>query len=91
MNKSELIAKIADETNLSKADVGRVLDSVGEIAKAEMLLEEGELTLPGIGKLKATVKPSRQVRNPKTGETFMSDQKNGVKLVVAKEMKDAIN
>lgn len=91
MNKSELIAKIASETDLTKADVGRVLDSLGESAKAEMLLEDGELVLPGIGKLKAIVKPARQVRNPKTGETFMSDPKNGVKLVLAKEMKDAIN
>lgn len=91
MNKSELIDQIAVNTGLPKKAVGDVLSQLGEIAKAEMMLEEGELALPGIGKLKATVKAARQVRNPKTGETFMSEAKNGVKLVVAKEMKDAIN
>ncbi len=89
MNKSELIQVIASTSGESKAAVDRVLDKLGEIVGN---LEPGEeLTLPGIGKLKAFAKPARTARNPATGGTIDVPASVAIKLVASKALKDNLN
>lgn len=89
MTKKDLIAKIAEDTDLKKSDVEKVLDSLGGVAAAE-LLGEGEVPLPGLGKLKAHRCNARKGRNPKTGEAINIPAKTTVKFSVGKELKDAL-
>lgn len=89
MTKKELIDGIADITGYSKKVVGDVLEVLG--AKAQLaLIESEEVPLPRIGKLKVVQRPARQGRNPATGETVEIPAKRVIKLVVAKELKDAV-
>lgn len=89
MTKKDLIAKIAEDTGCTKADVEKTLDSFGGVAAAE-LLGEGEVPLPGLGKLKANRRAARKGRNPKTGAAINIPAKTTVKFSAGKELKDAL-
>jgi len=74
MTKQELIAKAAAETKgygrpLTQADMETALHTLCNVASAE-LLDGGEISLPGLGKLKIKEVPARQGRNPRTGEAM---------------------
>lgn len=90
MNKSELIAKIAQNTNLNKKQVEDVLKSLAETIKNEVI-NSGEFTLQDVGKFKVNDKPEMERRNPRTGEMFKSPAKKVVKITPAKVLRDAVN
>lgn len=96
MNKKDLINEIAASSmtyysaGLSKAQIDAVFDTLAEVAKRHLVRPGAELTLPGIGKLKAVAKAERIGRNPKTGEEVQIPAHTAVKLTVAKELKDAV-
>lgn len=67
MNKSDLIAAVADATELTKADAGKALDAVlnaitGAVAAGD------SVSLIGFGTFKASARAAREGKNPKTGE-----------------------
>ena len=90
MNKSELIAKIAQDTSLNKKQVEDVLKSLALVIKNEVITN-GEFTLQDIGKFKVNDKPAAERRNPRTGEMFTSAAKKVVKIAPAKVLRDAVN
>ncbi|MCB1909948.1 MAG: HU family DNA-binding protein [Rhodocyclaceae bacterium] len=96
MNKSELIDLVQANvgkhhpSQLSKAQVGAVLESFGEVA-AEALGMNGEVPLPGLGKFKAVSRAARNGRNPKTGETIAIPARNSVTFQAAKNLRDTLN
>lgn len=92
MTKTELIDAIRSQINggISKQDIDRVLSGLGRVAQTELGLEEGEIPLPGIGKLKATVRAGRSGHNPATGEAIDIPPMNAIKFVAGKEIKRAI-
>jgi len=90
MNKSELITKIAQDTNLNKKQVEDVLKSLAETIKSEVI-GSGEFTLQDVGKFKVNDKPEMERRNPRTGEMFKSPAKKVVKITPAKVLRDAVN
>jgi DNA-binding protein HU-beta len=95
MTKKELIDALNAESTkhnfagVSKVVIEAVLDSLGEVAQAE-LKKAGEITLPGLGKLKLKNRAARVGRNPATGATIQIPAKRVVKFQVAKAAKDAI-
>jgi DNA-binding protein HU-beta len=88
ITKAELIDRIAANTEVTKADIGHVLDGLVDVATTA-LMEDGEVALPGIGKLKVTKRAARTGRNPKTGEAIKIAARKVVRLSVAKSLKDA--
>ena len=64
--KPELVAKIAAESNLSKAEAGRALDATLN-AITETLAAGESVTLSGFGTFKVTATAERMGRNPSTG------------------------
>ena len=67
MNKSDLIAAVADAAELTKADAGKALDAVlnaitGAVAAGD------SVSLIGFGTFKASARSAREGKNPKTGE-----------------------
>ena len=90
MNKSELIAKIAQDTSLSKKQVEDVLKSLSTNIKDEVSAN-GEFTLQDVGKFKVNDKPATERRNPRTGEKFTTVAKKVVKITPAKILRDAVN
>ena len=89
MNQSELILKTAQVSGVSKKDVEHVLKTAGDVIAAG-LAEEGEVTLPGLGKLVTQDKTARDARNPKTGETIHVPAHKAIKFRAAKALKDAV-
>ena len=89
MTKKDLIEWITKESGVKKADVEKTLDSLASVAAAE-LIAEGEVPLPGLGKLKAKTRKARMGVNPKTKEPLQIAASTVVKFVVGKEFKDAL-
>ena len=90
ITKDQLIADIAESTDTTKVQVRAVLEQLAQIV-GDQLDNGGEITLPGIGKLKVTERPARTGRNPSTGAAIEIAAKKVIKLVVAKGLTDAVN
>ena len=90
LNKDQLITDIAAATDLSKTSVRAVLDQLAQIA-ADELEHSGEITLPGLGKLKVGERPARTGRNPQTGASIQIAAKKVVEYVPAKALADSLN
>lgn len=90
MNKSELVDRIAEKADLSKADATRALDAVLEgIVSA---LKEGEqVSLVGFGTFQAKARAARTGRNPKTGEEITIAASRSAAFKPGKALKDALN
>lgn len=90
MNKSELVAKIADGADISKASAGRALDSLISSVTAE-LASGGEVTLVGFGTYKVNDRAARTGRNPQTGAEIQISAAKVPAFKAGKALKDAVN
>ena len=76
MSKSEILTEVAERTELSRKDVGRVLDELAAIIGQHVGKRSiGTFTLPGLLKIKIVQRPARAARrgvpNPfRPGETM---------------------
>lgn len=76
LNKSEILTELADRTELSRKDVGRVLDQLAVLIEQHVGKRSvGTFTLPGLLKIKVVQRPARPARrgvpNPfRPGETM---------------------
>lgn len=87
MTKAQIVAKLADDTGLSKKDVSGFL-----LAQAELAYKQARsgFTIPGIGKLVVVARKARKGRNPATGEEIQIPAKKVLKFRIAKAAKDAV-
>ena len=90
LSKDQLINEIAEATDSTKTHIRDVLDQLSQVVN-DALDDDGEITLPGIGKLKVTERPARTGRNPQTGAAIEIAAKKVIKLVPAKALVDSIN
>ncbi len=90
MIKSELVAKLAEQTNLSKSDSERIVSTVfDEITKA--LIAGNRVELRGFGVLSVRERKARQGRNPKTGAKVSVNAKRVPFFKAGKSINDALN
>ncbi|MFA5125018.1 MAG: HU family DNA-binding protein [Patescibacteria group bacterium] len=89
MTKSQIIAALADATELSKKQVVDLMDKIVSMAYSEVK-KSGEFVVPGIGKLVKVQRKAREGRNPATGESIKIPAKTVVKFRVAKAAKEAV-
>lgn len=90
MNKNELIAEVADQTGLSKADATRAVDGVFDIITAELAKGE-EVRLVGFGTFSVSERAATEGRNPRTGEKIQISASKQPKFKAGKGLKDAVN
>ena len=96
--KTEIYAKIVDDTDLTRKDVAAVFESLsGQIQKnLGGRGAPGMFSIPGVLKLRVVKKPARKARkgiNPFTGEEMMFKAKPASKVVKAtilKGLKDMV-
>ena len=89
MNKTELIAEICDQTELSKKDVEAVLNSFMDVVTKE--LSKGEkIQLVGFGTFEVSERAARTGRNPSTRETIEIPAAKVPKFKAGKALKDAV-
>ncbi len=90
MNKNDLIAKVAEETKLTKADCQRVIEATLEAAKKSVKKGE-ELRLVGFGTFVRSKRSARKGRNPQTGETISIKAAWVPRFRPGKDFKDYLN
>lgn len=89
MTKAELIESVANDTNLSKADASKAIDSV--IAGITDALKKGDkVTLVGFGVFSVTERKARKGRNPRTGDAIDIAASKTPKFSAGKALKQAI-
>jgi DNA-binding protein HU-beta len=89
MTKSQMLAALAEKTGHSKKDVGMFVETLVNMAYAEVK-KNGEFTIPGVGKLVKQHRKARMGRNPATGAEISIPAKTVCKFRVAKAAKDSI-
>jgi DNA-binding protein HU-beta len=89
MNKQELIAKIAKDTEMSKASAAAAVQSlIDGITKS---LKKGDaITFVGFGTFKTAQRKARTARNPQTGAPIKIPKRRVVRFTAGKALKDAV-
>ena len=90
MNKGELVAKISEGADITKASAGRVLDSLIS-SVTEELSNGGEVALVGFGTYKVNDRAARKGRNPQTGAEIQIAAAKMPAFKAGKALKDAVN
>jgi nucleoid DNA-binding protein len=97
--KTQIVATIAERTELSKKDVSNVFAILGELVEGHMKRRgSGEFTIPETGvKIRRVKKPARKARmgrNPATGEPMKIAAKPAqtvVRVTALKALKDTVS
>ncbi len=87
LTKTQTIARLAEETGMTKPQVKEFLETLATVACKEAV---NGFTIPGIGKLVLVDRKERQGRNPATGEPITIPAKKVVKFRVAKACTEAV-
>ena len=90
MNKTELVAAIADQAGLSKKDAEKALKAFTDTVTAE--LKKGEkVQLVGLGPFEVSERAAREGRNPQTGKAMKIAASKAPKFKAGKALKVAVN
>ncbi len=89
MTKLQSIAKVAEKTGMTKKDVTLVMNTLHELALAQVK-KSGEFIVGDFGKMVKAKRAARKGRNPQTGETIKIPAKTVVKFRLSKGIKDAL-
>ena len=90
MNKTELVAAMAEQAELSKKDSEKALKAFINVVTEE--LKKGEkIQLVGFGTFEVTERAAREGRNPLTGEKMQIKASKAPKFKAGKALKDAVN
>ncbi|MDR1656190.1 MAG: HU family DNA-binding protein [Deltaproteobacteria bacterium] len=90
MTKAELVAKIAEESDLTQAQATKALNSLLATVVSE-INESGSIALSGFGSFTKVTRAERAGFNPKTKEPLRIPSSNTVKFKCAKALKDTVN
>lgn len=90
MNKTELIDRIADAADISKADATRALDATID-AVTNSLKQNEPVALVGFGTFTVRERAARTGRNPQTGATINIAAAKVPAFKPGKALKDALN
>jgi DNA-binding protein HU-beta len=89
MNKAELIAKISDDTGITKTQANAALDSFIE-AVTKSLKAGGKVTLVGFGTFTVSKRAARNGRNPQTGEIIKIKARKVARFKAGKELAEKL-
>ena len=90
MNKTELVAAIAEKAEIKKVDAEKALKAFTDVV-AEELKKGGKVQLVGFGTFDVLERPARQGRNPRTGKSMKIKASKAPKFKAGKALKDSIN
>ena len=90
MNKTELIAAVAEKAEISKKDAEKAVKAFTDVVSEE-LVTGGKIQLVGFGTFEVSERPAREGRNPRTGETMTIAATKTPKFKVGKALKDMVN
>ena len=89
MNKTELIAAVAEKTGLTKKDAERVVNATFETVTATLAKGE-KVAVSGFGNFEVKAREARVGRNPRTKETIQIPATKRPAFKAATALKDAV-
>ena len=89
MNKTELIASVAEKSGITKKDAERVINAALDTVTAE-LVKGGRVQLSGFGIFEVKAREARVGRNPRTKETIEIPATRTPAFKASKALKDAV-
>ena len=90
MNKTELIAAVAEKAGLTKKDVEKTITATLETVK-EVVAKGDKVQVVGFGTFEVSERAEREGRNPQTGETMKIAASKAPKFKAGKALKDQVN
>jgi DNA-binding protein HU-beta len=90
LNKNDLVAAVANDAGLSKADAARAVDSVFDSITGA-LKTGGDVRLVGFGTFSITNRKASIGRNPRTGEQIQIPASKQPKFKAGKGLKESVN
>ncbi len=90
MNKNELIAAVADQAGLTKADAAKAVEAVFDTITGA-LKKSDDVRLVGFGTFSVSKRKASTGRNPRTGEPMTIAASTQPKFKAGKGLKDAVN
>ena len=88
MNKTELIAAVAEQAEISKKDSEKALKAFIDVV-TEQLKKGDKVQLVGFGTFEVSERAAREGRNPQTGETMIIPARKTPKFKAGKTLKEA--
>ncbi len=89
MNKTELIASVAEKSGLTKKDAERVINATFETITAS-LAEGNKVQLSGFGIFEVKAREARVGRNPRTKEEIQIPASRQPAFKASKALKDIV-
>ena len=90
MNKTELVAAIADQSGLSKKDAEKALKAFTDVV-ADELKKGGKVQLVGFGTFEVSERAAREGINPQTKDIIQIPASKAPKFKAGKALKDSLN
>ncbi len=90
MNKSELIAAVAEQAGLSKKDAEKAVNALVSVV-TDALVEGDKVQLVGFGTFEVRAREARTGKNPRTGEAIEIAASKVPAFKAGKALKDAVN
>jgi DNA-binding protein HU-beta len=90
MNRTELVAKIAEKTGLTKKDAEKAVNAFVESVVEAVTLRD-EVRLIGFGTFLGKDRAAREGRNPQTGAIMQLPASVSPVFKVGKNFRDAVN
>ena len=90
MNKTELIAAIAEKAEISRKDAEKALKAFTDVV-AEELVKGEKVQVVGFGTFEVSERGEREGRNPKSGEPMVIAASKSPKFKAGKALKDLVN
>ena len=90
INKTELVAAMADQAGLSKKDAEKALKAFTDVV-AEELKKDGKVQLVGFGTFEVSSRAAREGRNPQSGAPMKIAASKAPKFKAGKALKDMLN
>lgn len=90
MNKQDLVAKVAQQADISKSKAAEAVDAVIDAIKGS-LKKGDDVRLVGFGTFSVANRAATTGRNPRTGEPIKIPASKQPKFKAGKELKEAVN
>ena len=90
MKKAELVAAIAEKTELSKKDAEKAVKAFTEVVEEE-LKKGGKIQLVGFGTFEVAERAARTGKNPQTKEEIQIPASKAPKFKAGRALKDTVN
>ncbi|AJT66782.1 HU family DNA-binding protein [Streptomyces celluloflavus] len=89
MNRSELVAALADRAEVTRKDADAVLAALAEVTGEIVAKGDEKVTIPGFLTFERTHRAARTARNPQTGDPIQIPAGYSVKVSAGSKLKEA--